>query len=109
MRSLAVNDASIFADFCHKVPILTADEDHYTAMIKLFCDSGAFWSYLKTLKSPTDGHCIIHSILKCLLDKYGELSRNTMSLLHVLMNECLSNINSYMPYFDGDSNRFLPL
>ena len=100
---------SMFTDFCHKVPILTADEDHFTALVKSLCDSGAFWSYFKILKSPPDGHCIIHSILRCLLAKYGELSRNTMSLLHTLMNECLSNINSYMPYFDGDSNLFLYL
>ena len=61
------------------------------------------------MRSPADGHCLIHSILSCLRAKYRASELSINDLLCKLENECYENVDKYMPYFDGDYISFFNL
>ena len=81
-------------------------QDSIAHDIKFLCNSGVFWDEYKSIKQPADGHSLMHSIVACIQHKPNHSMFNINDLIPILVNECHSNIKTYLPYFDGDITLF---
>ena len=69
-----------------------------------------FWFKFKTVKSPGDGHCLLHSLVTSLRGQKSVHSDLTFAnydintLLTKLKEEVLANKQEYLPYIEGQSN-----
>ena len=64
--------------------------------------NGEFWSKYEIVLSPGDGHCIMHSIYKCLnAHSHNEPASNVTMLLEKLRIETIKNAHKYINYIDG--------
>ena len=82
---------------------LLFDPDKTVSNIKKSVADGSFWNYHDVVKSPMDGHCILHSIITCITFTHPEYD---CLLLHeylktAIITECKANMSLYLPYYDG--------
>ena len=67
-----------------------------------------FWTHFKIIASPGDGHCIIHSISRCLSHMYAELNVDIYDyLLYMIQLECTVNFTLYTPFMSDYSKHLL--
>ena len=72
--------------------------NHFHRMLQ----NGEFWLRFDFVKSPPDGHCIIHSLKTC-LNSYKPNCTTTYDLLEMLSLECVTRSARYLPcYYVGD-------
>ena len=76
--------------------------NHFHRMLQ----NGEFWLRFDFVKSPPDGHCIIHSLKTC-LNSYKPNCTTTYDLLEMLSLECVTRSARYLPcYYVGDISEF---
>ena len=57
------------------------------------------WKHLEKYKSPSDGHCLLHSVLTSLKSQHIDLNLN--KLVQVIKTEVDTNLHSYLPIFQN--------
>ena len=88
-----------------KTCLLTLIYQTHDHFIEILNDK-TFWSLYRFVKSPADGHCLIHSLVTVLESLNHEI-KDCSTLLYNLRCECIYNYVMYLQYFDGDINEFL--
>ena len=75
-------------------------------MIKPALKDGTFWSLYDVKTSPPDGHCLIHSLARCVNSQTVQFY-DTMTLLRHLHFEIITNATYYLSYIKGGTCRHL--
>ena len=66
-------------------------------------NSDNFWRVYHIIKSASDGHCFVHSLVTCLRDQSYYLDSN--HILRAISDECITNCSKYLPYMGGISQQ----
>ena len=67
-----------------------------------------FLEYFRIVPSAADGHCIIHSVSRCLSYKNECLFKEIYEyLIHMLKLECSMNYSCYLPFIEGNDKQLL--
>ena len=74
--------------------------------IKPALKDGTFWSLYDVTTSPADGHCLIHSLARCVNSQTVQFC-DTMTLLRHLHFEIITNATYYLSYIKGGTCRHL--
>ena len=85
---------------------IASDADGLVNHFRRMLQNGEFWLRFDFVKSPPDGHCIIHSLKTC-LNSYEPNCTTTYELLEMLSLECITRSARYLPcYYVGDISEF---
>ena len=63
--------------------------------------TGKCWSMFKLIKSPGDGHCLMHSVVNS-LNVTNTNNANISLLLKQLTEETVDNAHRYIDFIDGN-------
>ena len=75
---------------------------------KYLLSENAFWDSFEVIASPGDGHCIIHSICRCLSWNNVHVCKEIFDfLMHMLKLECEMNHSWYVQYVEENDKRVL--
>ena len=64
-----------------------------------------FREYFELNNVPSDGHCLLHSIIECIKDNLN-LNLSKEMMYYIITGECKVNIGRYIPYYKGTKLRF---
>ena len=88
----------------------TANTTFSTTDIQNDLNSGVFWLNYNIVKSPGDGHCLIHSVLTSLnfgLSAESNSNVNASGLFSKLTDETVKHANRYVDFIDGNGSESL--
>ena len=88
----------------------TANTTFSTTDIQNDLNSGVFWLNYNIVKSPGDGHCLIHSVLTSLnfgLSAESNSNVNASGLFSKLTDETVKHVNRYVDFIDGNGSESL--
>ena len=84
---------------------IASDTDGLVNCFGRMLQNGEFWLWFDIVKSPKDGHCIMHSLKTCLSCQTCMTTHDT-DLIEMLIWEC-KNSDKYLPnHYVGDINQF---
>ena len=85
---------------------IASDADGLVNFLRRMLQNGEFWLRFDFVKSPRDGHWIIHSLKTC-LNSSSPNCTTTYDLLEMLSLECITRSARYLPcYYVGDIKEF---
>ena len=80
----------------------------YELMLKKLLEKHELWSFLSLMKSPMDGHCLIHSVVSSYnLQRPDREQITHESVLFGLINETKGHVDAYKPFLEENSNKTL--
>ena len=72
-------------------------------MIRSSFKNGVIWNDCSVVKSPADGHCLLHSVVSSMKSQlFPPLETNTSALLSLIKNEFKSHPERYIRFIPGN-------
>ena len=72
-------------------------------MIRSSFKTGVIWNDCSVVKSPADGHCLLHSVVSSMKSQlFPPLETNTSALLSLIKNEFKSHPERYIRFIPGN-------